>query len=198
MSAQVLASDIDEADIARAKECLKLCGFDEEDTTSAVQARTAKVDGTDLAALQSFIRANAAAEDDGLVDAIITDLPWGHRVCNAASLSVLYPGLIKSFVALLRPGGHALVMTADPKAIRNALKQLEGAVRKEALPWYIGVEDLCLAGDEGATTELVGDPELAPAVERAGRDAARSFEGKRLVECGLPVYLILLRKIPMP
>lgn len=53
------------------------------------------------------------AADLSQADVVITDLPWGQRVMSSTQLRRFYRALLPSLLAVLKPGGRAVLMTAQ-------------------------------------------------------------------------------------
>jgi hypothetical protein len=200
LEADVYACDIDAAELARASQMLQLC----HSPTSACEAvrlqlSAAPLNSTDVCAVQAFLGSSEP------LDAILSDLPWGHRVGNSSNVARLYPRLVQSFCALLRPGGYALLMTAEQRTFVRILREAEGQARKTNQPYYLSIEALHLLDDDDddddeAEEDRLASPhahEHAHAMCRQGAKEAERWQGLRPVEVGFGVYLFLLRKTAM-
>lgn len=57
----------------------------------------------------------------GLVDGIVSDLPWGHRECTPNIVAKLYPQFLKAFGKIVRTGGYAVLTSASAPLMRRCL-----------------------------------------------------------------------------
>lgn len=198
VKAEILACDADQAEVGKAEQMFRLCGLPLPDADQAGSKNEATIslaclDSGDPVALSSFVGGSSS------VDAIISDLPWGHRVSSHQQLSKLYPRLVDSFCCVLKPAGVALLMTAEHLLLRRACKALEAKVRKAGGGFVLDYVPLALdvpGGQvEGYAEERGGQGEDAESLAQAGREAAALNEGERTVDVGYRVYLCLLKKV---
>jgi tRNA pseudouridine synthase 8/2,5-diamino-6-(5-phospho-D-ribitylamino)-pyrimidin-4(3H)-one deaminase len=160
----IYGSDIISEEIDRAIETCRLCKTSE-------QVKLSQVDSTELEASIAFLGGR------GVVDGIITDLPWGRRVSNHVSLARLYPALLKVWVEVLKPGGTVVVMTAENNTFSRALKAHEADMRKKDTGWVLTLEQVQIQG--------------VPSVPEVQSDEGSKM---RIVSCGYDVFVIYLRK----
>ncbi|KAL6737203.1 hypothetical protein Aduo_010868 [Ancylostoma duodenale] len=66
---------------------------------------------------------------DNLVDAIVTDLPFGKKIGSVDDNRVLYPRLLMEWERVVKPGGRLVVMTHDKRSWERALALHGGSWR---------------------------------------------------------------------
>ncbi|KAG0323069.1 THUMP domain-containing protein 3, partial [Dissophora globulifera] len=74
--------------------------------------------------------ARAACLRSGLVDLIVSDLPWGQRESSHRMNCKLYPKLVREVTRLLRVGGRAVLVTGERKLL---MRQLEAPFARDRL-----------------------------------------------------------------
>ncbi|EYC45812.1 hypothetical protein Y032_0416g1087 [Ancylostoma ceylanicum] len=57
---------------------------------------------------------------DSLVDAIVTDLPFGKKIGSVDDNRILYPRLLMEWERVVKPGGRLVVMTHDKRSWEKA------------------------------------------------------------------------------
>ncbi|PWN53924.1 pseudouridine synthase [Violaceomyces palustris] len=205
IQADVLGCDIEAPTIERAQEIVKLSGFEKpkgDGTDLGVKVDVQVVDGTKTRAILDFVGGPNS------VDAIITDLPWGRREKAAQSISSLYSHLMERWLRILRPGGYAVLVTAEQKTLSRALNVFENRCRKKQAPWILKVEDLHLVkpAEEEEEGSGLGGHDIEDAtrwceqnqdtlVVRQGEAECRENDHLRRVEIGYHVYAFLVRKV---
>lgn len=152
--------------------------FDLRDAAEAPQERSATSEGD---AMEPYC---GPWFDEGELDGIITDLPWGHRVLGHSVLSNLYLRFLQACARNLKPGHYAVAMTSERKTFHRALREAESLARRRADGWMMKIEHLSLDGDS--------------MVEAQGRKQADELEGTRVVEMALRPNVFLLKKVPLP
>ena len=55
----------------------------------------------------------------------VTDLPWGVRELTNKAVAVLYPRLLRTLAAAMRPGGYAILLCGNRKQLSIAIAQNE-------------------------------------------------------------------------
>lgn len=168
---QIYGSDLFEDEIERGKQVCRLC-------KTSSRLRLATVDSTNLDECLAFLGG------PNVLDGIVTDLPWGRRVLNHMTISVLYPALLKVWVHVLKPGASVVLMTAEQRTFMRAIKAHEADMRRRNTGWMLGVERVETKGISGDAPADLLDEESRP--------------GKmRTVACGYDVSVIFLRKRPL-
>ncbi len=93
----------------------------------------------------------------GPVDAIVADLPYGRASgTDGEGLGALYTRAMKSFAALLAPGGHAVIGCARPELLAGieaegfvVVERHEDAVHKSLTRHFIVVKRVAAVGRDG-------------------------------------------------
>lgn len=55
----------------------------------------------------------------------VTDLPWGVRELTNKAVAALYPRLLRTLAAAMRPGGFAILLCGNRKQLSIAIAQNE-------------------------------------------------------------------------
>ena len=78
----------------------------------------------------------------GAMDAVATNLPFGHRMGQARENAALYPAALREAVRVLRPRGRLVLLTADRRHLRQAVDALGPALRprSQVRVWLGGLE----------------------------------------------------------
>ncbi len=78
----------------------------------------------------------------GAMDAIATNLPFGHRMGQASENATLYPQALREAARVLRPRGRLVLLTADRRHLRVAIGALGPALRprSQVRVWLGGLE----------------------------------------------------------
>lgn len=86
--------------------------------------------------------ARALPWPDGAMDAVATNLPFGHRMGQASANASLYPPAVLEAVRLLRPRARLVVLTADRRHLRGAIAAAGARLRlrSEVRVWLGGLE----------------------------------------------------------
>ncbi len=126
---------------------------------------------------------------EGSLDGVVTDLPWGHRILTKAMLTALYRALLASINAMLKPGAHAILMTAEVKLLRQCIDMHEHAMRKYGHKTCLRIAPL----------ELEQQPHESEATQarRAARTHTTAAGGVRQAKSGYAVGIFDLRKEPL-
>lgn len=103
------------------------------------------------------------------------------------SIAKLYPSLLHTFAQVLKPGGVALLMTADYRTLLRATKIHEADARRRDLPWRFSVEKIRL--NAGSDTADASEADVLTDEQREGR--------VRIVHCGYMVGVVFLRKVAL-
>lgn len=101
--------------------------------------------------------------------------------------------MLRVFVRMLKPGGTALVMTAEQNNLLRAVKTHEAEARKRGWPWLFSVEPI---STDGLRCERVDQDQQAALLQSAPTDEQRALH-VRSVHCGYNVSIVLLRKRPL-
>jgi tRNA (guanine6-N2)-methyltransferase len=107
--AGVLGCDLDEAALRGAEANLAAAGL-------AGEAALARMDATRLG-----LR-------DGAVDALLADLPYGHRMGSHEDNAALYPAVLREAARVAAPGARLVVLTHELRLFERCLA--------EARPWW--------------------------------------------------------------
>jgi len=80
--------------------------------------------------------------EDGALDALATNPPYGHRMGGVAENAALYPAALREAARTLRPAARLCVLTADRRALAAARAACGPAlaVRSETRVWLGGLE----------------------------------------------------------
>lgn len=73
----------------------------------------------------------------GLLDVIVTNLPFGVQMGSHASNQLLYASFFREMVRTLRPGGRAVLLSSEKELVRDRLQRHPELVREQEL--LIGV-----------------------------------------------------------
>jgi tRNA (guanine6-N2)-methyltransferase len=60
--------------------------------------------------------------DDGSVNAVLCNLPFGKRIATPKELRALYPALIAEWARVLAPGGRMVLLTSETGLLAQSLK----------------------------------------------------------------------------
>ena len=108
---------------ARAMDCAALLGTDVSPAAVAIARQSLRAAGLRGAVL----RRDCLRFDPGApLDLVAANLPFGNRVGSHAANAPLYRGLAARLGALLRPGGLALLYTAEGRLLANILRGAPG------------------------------------------------------------------------
>ena len=175
---QIFASDVFAAEVERAHQMVSLCGEEFPEVSIG------KVDASKMNEALLFMG------EESSLDGIVTDLPWGRRSLNHQTISKLYPAMLQVFYRMLKPGGCALLMTAEQNNLIRAAKAHEAESRRRGYEWFLNVEQFNMTP---CANQNIYDPKsLKPAPTDEQRSAS-----VRTVHCGYYVSLVLLRKVPL-
>ncbi|KAG0307796.1 THUMP domain-containing protein 3 [Dissophora globulifera] len=95
------------------------------------QERRSMTTATKLVPPSLFVGdARATCLRSGLVDLIVSDLPWGQRESSHRMNCKLYPKLVREVIRLLRVGGRAVLVTGERKLL---MRQLEAPFARDRL-----------------------------------------------------------------
>ena len=88
--------------------------------------------------------ARALPLEAGAATAVATNLPFGHRMGQAADNATLYPALLREAVRVLRFRSRLVVLTSDRRHLREGLRACGGALRlrSEVRVWLGGLEPI--------------------------------------------------------
>lgn len=136
ISARVFGSDIEQADIERARIVSKRSGWpDATEGTSPHPHVSVFYKNLDFreydACLDWFRSCGPQGTPATLLDGIVTDLPWGRRVLSHGALQALYTRFLHTCLATLKPWHYAVVLTLEHKTLQRSVVELEGSVRRD-------------------------------------------------------------------
>jgi len=60
--------------------------------------------------------------DDGSVNRVVTNPPWGRQISAGASVSIFYKKFLQETQRVLAPWGKAVILTSERRAMRDGLK----------------------------------------------------------------------------
>lgn len=178
LACQIFASDVFAAEVERAHQMVSLCGEEFPEVSIG------KVDASKMNEALLFMG------EESSLDGIVTDLPWGRRSLNHQTISKLYPSMLQVFYRMLKPGGCALLMTAEQNNLIRAAKAHEAESRRRGYEWFLNVEQFNMTP---CSNQNIYDPK---SFKPAPTDEQRSAS-VRTVHCGYYVSLVLLRKVPL-
>ena len=75
--------------------------------------------------------AEALPVDDGSIDTVVTDLPYGQLVGSDVALETLYLGILAEATRVIAPGGHLMTVTTRNKLFDDALEPVRQYWRTE-------------------------------------------------------------------
>ena len=80
---------------------------------------------------------NLSRFEDGFIDKIVTDPPWGHFAVPAGGLPAFYDGMLAEMCRIVKDGGIIVLMTAQKQLFEDVLAtfsaKLEFAKRYDVL-----------------------------------------------------------------
>ena len=170
---KVYACDIDIELVEAAREIRKLCDIDERELDLRV------LDATDASKLLPFV------EGEDSVDAIVTDLPWGHRVLTKAQLVKLYKMLLEQFARILKPNGHAVLMTAEYNMLSRFVADHQARAKREGRTHRLTISPISLPSPQSTPVSHA---------RRWGEQSTEENGGMRPAKCGYMVGIFDLRK----
>ncbi|KDN45621.1 pseudouridine synthase [Tilletiaria anomala UBC 951] len=179
---KVFACDIDTASIAKADAAITLCNLHD-------RIKTSTQDATDVDAMAAFLGGRET------IDTVVTDLPWGHRVLTKNQVHRLYRNLLPALLALLKPGGHAILMTAEYTLLQRIVAEQQVQSKKDHLSKYrLAFAPLHIPFEAGEDNAEERSGVAVSSARKWGVRMAEESGGLRMARCGHIVGIFDLRK----
>lgn len=99
---------------------------------------------------------NLSRFEDGFVDKIVTDPPWGHFATPAGGLAAFYGGMLAEMCRIVKGGGVIVLLTAQKQLFEDVLAPLSDKVR------LTDRYDVLVSGKSAAVFKLRRREGLAP------------------------------------
>jgi SAM-dependent methyltransferase len=135
----------------------------------AIRRRLREAEGKAVARGGLFIARQADATrleriDDGFIDKVVTDPPWGLHDGRTEDLETLYPAALQEFCRVTKPGGIIILLLSRSGPLESLAEPVAAELSLEAR------HDLLVAGQKCAVLKWrrVGSGTHAAAISRTG------------------------------